>query len=50
MRYDSTEAPLHGPQANAQVLLLAGQRRFQDAFENLLMAELQSLLNSLIRI
>jgi len=48
---DRAEQPtFHAGQAGAQILLLAGKGRFQNAFENLLMAKLQSLLDRRVRI
>jgi len=46
----AAQPAFHAAQAGAQILLLAGERRFQDALENLLVAKLQSLLDRRIRI
>jgi len=41
---------LHTREAGPQVFLLARERRFQDALENLFMTKLQSLLDGSVRI
>src|SRR5712664_184414 len=50
VRNRDSQPTFHTGKASPQILLLAGERRFQYPFENLLMAKLQSLLDSRIRI
>ncbi len=50
VRNRAGQPAFHAGEAGAQILLLAGERRFQYPFKNLFMAKLQSLLDSRVRI
>src|SRR5260370_35443102 len=50
VRNRDSQPTFHSRETGPQILLLAGEWRFQDPFEKLFMAKLQSLLDCRIRI
>jgi len=50
VRHGFGDSPIHCRKAASQIPQLFGKRRFQNALKNLLVAQLERLLNCLLRI